>query len=39
MIRLLSLALVALLSLASVAHAQGCDDGPPPAPQGDAPST
>ena len=30
MIRLLSLALVALLSLAGVANAQGCDDPPKP---------
>jgi hypothetical protein len=30
MIRLLSLALVALLSLSAPALAQGCDDAPPP---------
>lgn len=39
MIRVLSLAIAALLSLSSLAYAQGCDDGPPPPPQGDTPST
>jgi hypothetical protein len=39
MIRMLSLVLAALLSLSGAAYAQGCDDGPPPPPQGDTPST
>jgi hypothetical protein len=40
MTRLLSLALVALLSLANVALAQDCDDPPKPPPAtGDEPST
>jgi len=40
MIRLLSFALVALLSLAGVANAQGCDDPPKPEQaQGDQPTT
>lgn len=40
MIRLLSLALAALLTIAAPAFAQGCDDGPPPPPpQGDQPTT
>ncbi|HYC65041.1 MAG TPA: hypothetical protein VEC14_09945 [Reyranellaceae bacterium] len=40
MVRLLSLALVAFLSLAGVAAAQGCDDPPKPeAATGQTPST
>jgi hypothetical protein len=40
MVRLLSLALIALLSLAGVAAAQGCDDPPKPEQaSGDKPST
>jgi hypothetical protein len=38
MIRVLSLALAALLSFASVAMAQECESPPPP-PQGETPST
>ncbi len=42
MIRLLSLLAAVLLStLAAISPslAQGCDDGPPPPPQGDQPTT
>jgi hypothetical protein len=39
MIRLLSLALAALLSVSGIAFAQGCDDAPPPVQTGEKPST
>ena len=39
MIRLLSLVLAFVLTAASPALAQGCDDAPPPPPQGDQPTT